>query len=93
MILQGDTIQLKVHFKKFDGSLVDPTNITLTTYNSSEVLLEQVNILPTNKESTGIYFYNYVVPSDNKEIIYEFKGTYDSNPILVRNKFKVQFTK
>lgn len=93
MILQGDTVQLRVYFRTLNNIVVDPTGITLTIYDSTATQLEQFEITEVNKESTGVYFYDYTVPSDKSEFIFEFKGTYNSKPILVRDTLKIQFTK
>lgn len=93
MILQGDTIRLKVYFKTFDGDLIDPTDITLTIYDADETEIEQFSITDSDKEKVGVYFYNYETPLDQDKIIFEFKGTYNNHPILVRDELKIQFTK
>lgn len=94
MILKGDTVRLKVNFKTFDGTSVNPTDIKLTIYDSTETQIEQIAITDTNKDSVGVYFYDYVVPDDVSEyFIFEFGGLYNGKPILSRGKVAVQFIK
>jgi hypothetical protein len=64
LALIGDSIKLKVHFKDFDGQYVDPTDIKLKIYNQQkEQIGTDFNITSENRESTGIYFYNYQIPN------------------------------
>lgn len=92
MILVGDTVRLKVHFKTFDGSLVDPSSITLTIYDETKTQIEQFNLTDSDKETVGVYYYDYLVPN-NKELIFEFAGLFNNKPILSRDRLKIQFTK
>ncbi|MGG3892508.1 hypothetical protein [Geobacillus stearothermophilus] len=91
MALAGDTVRLKCHFKTFDGQSVEPTDIKLTIYDVNKQQIEQIALTDTNKESTGVYFYDYVLPDDKREIIFEFRGLYNNKPILVRDSIKIQF--
>jgi len=91
MALAGDTVRLKCHFKTFDGQSVEPNDIKLTIYDMNKQQIEQITLDDTNKESIGVYFYDYVLPDDKQEIIFEFRGLYNNKPILVRDSVKIQF--
>jgi hypothetical protein len=94
MILQGDTVRLKCNFKTFDGSLVDPTNIKLTIYDNEEFQTEQFLLDGTNRESVGVFYYDYDTASQLNEVFYfEFSGSYNNKPILSRGQVKIQFSK
>jgi hypothetical protein len=93
MILEGDTVRLKCHFKTFNGNSVDPTDIKLTIYDENETQTEQFILNDTNKESVGVFFYDYVTASGLNEFIFEFSGSFNNKPILSRGKVKIQFTK
>ncbi|KJE27845.1 hypothetical protein LG52_77 [Geobacillus kaustophilus] len=92
MALAGDTIRLKCHFKTFDGQLVDPADVKLTIYDAQKQQIEEISLTDTSKEN-GVYFYDYVLPDDKQEIIFEFRGLYNEKPILSRGKVKIQFFK
>ncbi|MEK4949094.1 hypothetical protein NST12_01730 [Bacillus sp. FSL W8-1127] len=93
MALAGDTIRLKCHFKTFDGQSVEPTDVKLTIYDSNKQQIEQITLTDSDKENIGVYFYDYVLPDDKPEIIFEFRGLYNEKPILSRGKVKIQFNK
>ena len=88
---QGDTVRLKVNFKAFTGQAVNPVNPTLTIYNSQKEQIEQFILDDTNNESLGVYFYDYTPASELNEFIFEFAGSYNSKPILVRDSVQVTF--
>jgi hypothetical protein len=92
-MLQGDTVRLKCHFKTFDGQLIDPTDVKLTIYDSNNQQIEQISLTDSDKENVGVFYYDYVLPDDKQEIIFEFRGLYNDNPILKREKVKIQFSK
>ena len=56
-------------------------------------LIEEFILDDTNKENVGVYFYDYVLPDDKQEIIFEFRGLYNEKPILSRGKVKIEFSK
>lgn len=93
MAYSGDTIRLKVHFKTFDGVLIDPSNITLTIYDKDEQQIEQFQLTDSDKEKVGVYFYDYVLPANQEIIIFEFAGVYNNKPILIRDEVKISFNK
>ncbi|WP_210367429.1 hypothetical protein [Bacillus sp. REN3] len=88
---QGDTVRLKVHFKTFTGQSVDPTDIKLTIYKTDKTQIEQIAITDSDKESVGVYFYDYVPADELNEFIFEFVGSYSNKPILSRGKVAVKF--
>lgn len=79
----GDTVRLRSSFYNFAGELADPTSVTITIYDGDKVVL--VNAGATTKESTGIYYYDYTVPSTSPDpLVYEFSGTLESHVSLSR---------
>ena len=90
MAFAGDTVRLQVRFKDFDDVAVNPTNIKLTTYDLSKNQIDQFTINDTNKIDEGVYFYDYVLPEDKTEIVFEFKGTHNEKPILTRGNIPIK---
>ncbi|WP_066639694.1 hypothetical protein [Desulfolucanica intricata] len=88
MVLIGDTVRLKVFFKTFDGTAVDPTNITLKIYDDTQQEIETININDTNKINVGVYFYDYVIPSGEGDLYFEFTGLVNNLPIVTRKLIK-----
>ena len=93
MTLAGDTVRFRCHFKTFNGTAVEPKDVKLTIYDSNKQQIEQITLTDTNKENVGVYFYDYVLPDDKQEIIFEFRGLYNEKPILSRGKVKIEFSK
>lgn len=93
MALAGDTVRFRCHFKTFNGTAVEPRDVKLTIYDTNKQKIEQITLDDTNKENVGVYFYDYALPNDKKEIIFEFSGVYNNKPILVRDSVKIQFSK
>ena len=93
MALAGDTVRFRCHFRTFDGQSVNPADVKLTIYDSNKQQIEQIALTDTNKEKVGVYFYDYVLPMNQSEIIFEFSGVYNNKPILVRDSVKIQFSK
>ena len=91
MAFAGDTVRFRCHFRTFDGQLIDPGDVKLTIYDSNKQQIEQITLTDTNKENVGVYFYDYVLPTNQSEIIFEFSGVYNNKPILVRDSVKIQF--
>lgn len=91
MAFIGDTVRLKVKFKDFSGQAIDPTNITLTIYDSNEQQIEQFILDGTNKENVGVYFYDYQTPFWEGDLVFEFSGLYNNKSILCREKIKRYF--
>ncbi|WP_003545433.1 hypothetical protein [Desulfotomaculum nigrificans] len=84
MALINDTVRLKVNFKTFDGTAVDPTNITLKIYDDKKQLIETISIDDTNKLNVGVYFYDYIIPSGEEDLYIEFQGLLNNKPIVTR---------
>ena len=93
MALAGDTVRLKCHFRTFDGQLIDPGDVKLTIYDSQKQLIEKFILDDSHKENVGVYLYDYVLPTNQSEIIFEFSGVYNNKPILVRDSLKIEFSK
>lgn len=91
MIYSDDTVRLKVNFKTFTGQAINPDNVTLIIYDTERNQIEQYELDDTHQEDVGVYFYDYITPDDEQEIIFEFKGTYNNYPIIVRDSLKINF--
>ena len=91
VVTSGDTIRLKATFYDWDGVLADPTAITVTFYDSSKTAIGTAVTLTleTAKISTGVYFYDYTVPSGYTKMYYEFNGTVDGDPSIERGELRV----
>ncbi|MBE2919744.1 hypothetical protein HPK02_13165 [Anoxybacillus flavithermus] len=92
MAFAGDTVRFRCHFRTFDGQSVEPADVKLTIYDSNKQQIKQITLTDTNKDN-GVYFYDYVLPTNQSEIIFEFSGVYNNKPILVRDSVKIQFNK
>lgn len=91
MIYSGDTVRLKVHFRALTGQSIDPTDVALTIYDTNQEQIEQFSLNDTNREDTGVFFMDYVVPNDKQEVVFEFRGTHNANPVLVRDSIQIKF--
>ncbi|MDD2288025.1 MAG: hypothetical protein PHY55_04240 [Bacteroidales bacterium] len=92
MAFTGDTVKLKVHFKDFDGQVVDPVGITLKVFNErKEQIGQTINITETNKIEMGIYEYTYTLPDVDGDLILEFAGNNSGSPIVVRKSINITF--
>lgn len=79
----GDTVRLKASFYNFSDALADPTGVTCTVYDGKKNKL--VDAAVATKESTGIYYYDYTLPSTGFDpLIYEFCGTLEGTTALSR---------
>lgn len=86
-MFSGDTIRLIVEFRDFNGLVINPTNVTLTIYDiDEETIVETITDVLIDGSK---FYYDYV--SLNKDFIFEFKGEYNSKPILARQLKKVNF--
>lgn len=90
MAYGGDTVRLQVKFRDFNDFAVNPTDIKLTTYDINKNQIDQISINDTNKVDVGVYFYDYVLPEDETEIVFEFKGTHNEKPILTRGNIPIK---
>ncbi|MED0665304.1 hypothetical protein P4T04_03135 [Bacillus badius] len=88
---KGDTCRLKVHFKSLSGRLVDPDNVKLTIYKPDQTKIEEFLLDDTHKENVGVFFYDYTPASELNEFIFEFAGSVNNKPILVRDSVKIKF--
>lgn len=96
MAFTGDTVRLKVHFMSFDGSSVDPTDVSLRIMDGATYsVLETISIDSSSVVDVGTYQYDYVIPTSdsytNDTLVYEFAGTYSNKPILARGIIKRKF--
>ena len=82
MIFTGDTIRLDVLFYSFAGALADPDTVTVKIY--AHIGQQLLTTATASKTSTGVYYYYYTVPTENGKLVYEFSGTMDGTPTLVR---------
>lgn len=90
-MLQGDTVRLKVNFKSFTGQSVNPVNVKLTIYDKDKNQIEQIPLDDTYKLDVGVYFYDYTPALELNEFIFEFGGSYNSHPIIVRGRLELKF--
>ena len=93
MALIGDTVRLRVRFRTFKGTAVEPTDIKLRILDGNDLtVVESVDIPSEVKVDVGVYEYDYIVPEgDSEKLVYEFSGIYNSKPILSRGSFDRTF--
>lgn len=87
----GDTIRCTVSFTNFLGQAVDPQLIKFITYDKWYNKLDEVSIGNQNKNSTGNYYYDFVIPSSEGEMYYEWYGEIDGKPSIDRKKISKTF--
>jgi hypothetical protein len=90
-VYTGDTIRIKGTFKNSSNVLIDAdaNAVTFTVYS-----YETKKILSTgnaSRLSTGIFYYDYEVPSTETKYIVELKGDFDGYPQLARSVIKAKF--
>lgn len=100
MALAGDTVQLQVKFKTFDGTVIEPTNVKLKIYLPTSLgTFDLINTIPLSndeKVSVGEYKYDYTTPSDLDTsqvsyLVYEFSGLVQDSITLARGKINIRF--
>ncbi|MGM7635499.1 hypothetical protein [Bacillus sp. Hm123] len=90
-MFKGDTVRLKVHFKNALSQSIDPEDVKLTIYKNDHTKIEEFILDDTNKEKLGVYFYDYVPAYELNEFIFEFVGSVNNKPILVRDTVRLKF--
>lgn len=93
MAITNNTIRLRAEFKTFDDIYANPTTITFKVYTTSRRQVgTTVNITDSNRISTGIYEYDYTVPTNYTDLVYEFSGTLEGHTITGRSTIECTFT-
>lgn len=87
MVLQGDTIKLKVQFRNYNGDTIDITNPICNIYSLSDNSLLQ-SITDITHVGVGMYECYYAPTED---FIFEMSGELSGNTILNRQAVKVMF--
>jgi hypothetical protein len=88
----GDTIRLQATFKNFAGTLANLTVApTLKIYDENKVLLTTIASGSLTNASTGVYYYDYLIPATDGIYYIEFAGTVDSSVVLRRGYFYAGF--
>lgn len=85
-MIQGDTVRLKVHFKSFEGQKINVDDVKLIIYKSDKTVLE--TITEVVNDGDGRFYYDYTA---NEDFTFEFSGTHNAKPILVRDSVKVTY--
>lgn len=86
----GDTIRIPVTFYDLDVALADPTTVTVSFYDINKVQIGAAATLDAgNKDSVGVYHYDYTVPDGHSKIYYEFTGIMDTLPNIERGEIRV----
>lgn len=62
MYYQGETMQQKVEVRETNGALVDADTIVITIVDPEDT--EQVSAEAMINDSTGKYYYNYLIAAD-----------------------------
>ena len=88
----GDTITFKAEFKDISNVLVDPDSSAATFKVYNNETLAQVATGAATRLSTGVYKYEWTVPSgDGIVYILEMSCNFSSLPQLKRIKVKAKF--
>lgn len=89
----GDTIRLLCEFRDFSDALSDPELIKIKIYDQKYLMIDEISVPTTSKESSGNYFYDYTIPSEylNQSLYYEWYAEISGKPSLNRGQFKVVF--
>lgn len=72
MAFTGDTVRLIVKFRNFDGKAIDPTDAKLKIFSESEQTIEEIQLNDTNRLEVGVFYFDYIVPVGEGNLIYEF---------------------
>jgi hypothetical protein len=91
MALTGDTVRLKARFRTFDGQALNLLNVKLKIYDDQENVILELPLQESHNVDVGEYEYDYTVPEGEGSMTYEFSGTYDTKPFLVRNVIERRF--
>lgn len=72
----GSTVRITANFRDWDGTLVDPSTMTLRIYDKNRRQIgSSISITASHKVVTGSYKYEYTIPEGvTSEVIYEWKG-------------------
>lgn len=87
---EGNTVMIKAQFYDFDGRLVDPdfVNVTIYSHATREILFEDDAL----KESVGVYYYYFTVPSAKYgPVVYEFFGEWLGVPSVNRDTIFIKW--
>lgn len=91
IVYTGDTITVQVVFKDTSGSLIDPDSnlATFSAYNNDNLALAATATM--SRVSSGVYEYNWLIPSAEISYILEMKGLFATKPQLKRLKVRAKF--
>jgi hypothetical protein len=89
--LLGTTLKFTAVFYNWDGTLIDPSEITFTIYDYAfQVVGEAHPVTSLNRVSLGNYFWLWVpAVGDTGTFIYEWKGIINGTPSIRRDTFMV----
>jgi len=93
MAIITNTVRLRAEFKTFAGEFSNPTSITFKVYNKQRVQVgTTVDITADDRISTGIYEYDYTIPTGYTELTYEFSGLLEGKYITGRSTIDCDWT-
>jgi len=93
MAIIYNTLRLKAEFKTFDDEYGNPTGITLRVYDTHRIQIgDTIDIGDSEKLSTGIYQYDYLLPVGYTAVVYEFSGVLEDEIITGRSTIKCDWT-
>lgn len=90
----GDTVRFSAEFRDYpdvpeeEGDLINPSTVTVTVYDAD---MSSIATGTGDSVSTGIFSFDYTVPSEPGTYFIEWKGMVNSKPEVKREKFKVKF--
>lgn len=93
MPIINNTVRLKAEFKTFDELYADPSTITLKVYDKHRRQIgSSIDETQLEKVATGIYQYDYTIPSGYDEITYEFSGILEGKQITGRSTIETDWS-
>jgi len=93
MAIIYNTLRLRAEFKTFNDEYGDPSNITLKVFDTHRIQIgTTIDIGATEKLTTGIYQYDYLLPIGYTSVVYEFSGVLEDEIITGRSTIKCDWT-
>ena len=90
-VFTGDTIRLQGTFKNLSNTLTDADGNTVNFKAYDADTLAVVATGTTTRSSTGVYYYDWLVPSTEKAYFLELSGAFSTLTQLKRTKVKAKF--
>jgi hypothetical protein len=87
----GTTVRFEVSFYDLDNVPIEPDSVKIIIYNQKYEQIYTEVLTTNNQVGIGNYFYDYVTPSKEQKLYYEWYGTINGKPSLKRGTFMTKF--